>query len=407
MRIGVVGVNFFPERVGIGVYTYDMCRFFVEAGHAVSMIAGFPFYPELRRDPRHAGWWYRTERIDGIRVHRCPIHVPRRWGVGSRIAHELSFAASAVPRLLTVGADVCVVISPPFTAAVPATMVLHARGIPVAVHAQDLQPDAAAKLGMLRDGPMLRALYRAERNLYRRATLVSTLDEAMRATIIEKGVPEEKVVVFPNWVDMSLGSPPDGGSAFRAEHGFDGQFLIVYSGSMGVKQGLELILEVAGLAVGDPSVRFVLIGDGGAREGLEAGARARGLANVSFLPLQPLERFPDVVAASDLSLIPQRPEVRDLVVPSKVLRVMAGGSPIVAAAHPESGLARVLQQSGAGVVVPRTEAAVVWDVIRQLQANPERRRAMGERGRAYAALHFERRTILARYLKQLETITRA
>jgi putative colanic acid biosynthesis glycosyltransferase WcaI len=406
MRIGVVGVNFFPERVGIGVYTYDMCRFFVEAGHEVSMITGFPFYPELRRAPRYTGRRYLTERIDGIAVHRCFIHVPRRWGVGGRIAHELSFAVSVVPRLLTVKADVFVVISPPFAAAVPSAMMVRARGIPLAVHAQDLQPDAAARLGMLPDGPVLRALYRAERYLYRSARLVSTLDESMRARIVEKGVPAQKVVVFPNWVDVPLGRSSDGGGRFRAEHGFDGQFLVVYSGSMGVKQGLELILEVAGLAAGDPRVRFVLIGDGGARDALEEGARQRRLANVSFLPLQPLDRFAGVVAASDLSLIPQRPEVRDLVVPSKVLRVMAGGSPIVAAAHPESGLARVLRQSGAGVVVPLSEAAVVWDMIQGLQANPERRRAMGERGRAYAAQHFERRTVLARYLGQLEAIMR-
>jgi colanic acid biosynthesis glycosyl transferase WcaI len=404
MRVGVVGLNFYPERVGIGVYTHDMCRFFVEAGHDVSVITGFPFYPELRPHLRYAGRLFVTERVDGMTVHRCFVHVPSRWSVSGRIAHEISFALSTFPRLLRLRADVLVAVSPAFVPAVGAAVVAHARRIPLAVHIQDLQPDAAAKLGMVRNRLILNALYRAEDRLYRSATLISALDETMCTTIERKGVPQTKVVVFPNWVDLDLGAPLDRGHAFRKDHGFEDRFLVVYSGSMGVKQGLDLILDVAVLALGEAAIHFVLIGDGAAREGLERVAGDRGLTNVVFLPSQPLERFRAVIAASDLSLIPQRPEVRDLVVPSKVLRLLAGGSPIIAATHPESGLAQLLRQSGAGVVVPGHDPAAVWELIRELKANPERRRVMADRGRAFAAERFGRHAVLGRYLERLEVI---
>ncbi len=402
----MVGVNFYPERVGIGVYTHDMCRFFVQAGHLVSVVTGFPFYPELRLAPGYARRWFVSEHIDGITVHRCFVRVPRRWSVSGRISHELSFALSALPRLLTQRPDVLVVVSPPFAPAVVAALVARARNTPLAVHVQDLQPDAAARLGMLRNAVALRALYGAERYLYRSAALVSALDQSMRARIVEKGVPEEKVAVFPNWVDVPLAASADRGDEFRAEHGLRNRFLVIYSGSMGVKQGLELILDVAAIATEEPNVMFVLIGDGAARWQLEADTRARRLANVMFLPLQPLERFRAVLAASDISLIPQRSAVRDLVVPSKVLRILAAGSPIVAAAHADSGLAQLLRQSRAGVLVPHDDAAALWRAIRGLKADPEQRLAMGERGRAYAAQHFDRQVILKDYLQRLGWIAR-
>src|SRR5207249_11122921 len=139
----------------------------------------------------------------GMPVHRCFVHVPRVWSVRGRLIHELSFALSALPRLATLARpDVLVLVSPPFGPAVVTSMIARLRRIPVAVHVQDLQPDAAANLGMIRNPLALRALYRAERSLYKNAALVSALDEAMCARIVEKGVPQRKVVSFTNWVDV-------------------------------------------------------------------------------------------------------------------------------------------------------------------------------------------------------------
>ena len=403
LKLTVVGLNFHPEQVGIGVYTTDMCRFFVERGHEVTVVTGFPFYPELRPHPAYAGQRFRTESVEGMTVHRCWTVVPRKWTSAARIRQELAFSLAAGAKLsLLPRPDLIVAVAPPLGAAVVAGGVGGLRGVPVAVHVQDLQVDAAAGLGMVRNRLVLRSLGRAERWLYRRAARVTALDESMRAGIVAKGVAPERVGVFPNWVDRWPTPDPAGAAAFRAEHGLTDRFLVVYSGSMGVKHGLQLLLDVAALA--DPDVEVVLIGDGAERRRLEGDARGRGLRNVTFLPLQPVERLAAVLTATDVALIPQRPEVRDRVVPSKLLRLLAGGVPIVAAAHQDSGFAEVLRASGGGEVVPCGEAAAAWQAVRVLRESPDRRANMGRRGRDYVATLFGRDAVLSTYVDTLQGI---
>lgn len=402
MRILVLGLNFYPESVGIGVYTHDMCRYFHEAGNEVEVITGFPFYPELKKHPRYVGRHFMTEMVDGIEVRRCLTHVPREWSTAGRIRHEMSFAISATIRLLTVRRpDILVVVSPAFAPAVMGGFTARMRGVPFAVHVQDLQPDAAIELGLIKNERLAKTLWRAERWLYRNATAVSVLDDTMRRRLLAKGVPADKVAVFPNWVDLTADVPRGDAMRFRARYQLGHRFLVVYSGSMGVKHGLEQILSVARLAESDPNVLFILIGDGAVRGALERQASRLALRNVKFLPLQPVDRFPDVLAATDVAFIPQRPEVSNLVVPSKLLRLLACGSPVVAAADEASGLARLVRDSGGGVVVPPASAHAAWSAIHQIKEDEARRLQMAQRGQRYVGQRFSRERVLGNYLTLL------
>ena len=228
----------------------------------------------------------------------------------------------------------------------------------------------------------------------------------MRARIVEKGVPAAKVAVFPNWVDAAPPNADGSAEGFRAAHGLSDKSLVVYSGSMGVKQGLELVLDVAACALEREDVRFLLAGDGPVRKELASAASRRGLANITFLPPQSDEQYAALLAAADLCLLPQRPEVRSLVMPSKVLRMLAGGVPIVAIADKESGLADVIRRSGGGTVMERRDAPDVWATVRNLIADGEARARMASAGRRYAATHFDRDAVLTAYLDRLLTLTR-
>jgi colanic acid biosynthesis glycosyl transferase WcaI len=404
LKVLVVGLNFYPEQVGIGVYTTDMCRFFADQGLDVTVVTGFPFYPERQPRPEYAGRRFCTEVVEGMTVHRCWTPIPRTWTAGARMMQELAFAAAAGARLASLARpDLMVTVTPPLGAAVVALGLCRLRRVPLAVHVQDLQVDAAAGLRMVRSRWLLRALGRAERWVYKGAALVTALDGAMRTAIVDKGIPPERVHVFPNWVDRWPEPDAPGAAAFRTEHGLENLFLVVYSGSMGVKHGLRLVLDIAALA-DDPTVRFVLIGDGAERKELEREARSRGLQNVTFLPLQPVERMPAVLTATDVAVIPQRPEVRDQVVPSKLLRLLAGGVPILAPSHPDSGLAKVLLASGGGEVGGAGDAPGAWRALVGLKRSAERRREMGQRGRAYAARVFGRDAVLSAYLRGLKAL---
>jgi colanic acid biosynthesis glycosyl transferase WcaI len=268
--------------------------------------------------------------------------------------------------------------------------------IPYVFHVADLQPDAALDLGMLPAGLLANLLYRIERLAYDRASVVSTLTEGMRTKILAKGITANKVCLFSDWADPRLFDIPIGGddSDVRRRFGFEGQFLIVHAGNMGVKQGLDVVLGAAERLRAVSDMTFLLIGDGAVRAELQASAEARGLSNVKFLPLQQRPVFHDLLGAADICLVTQQRVVAEVVFPSKVVTLMAAGRPIVASVNPSSEVARVLIEAGGGVVVEAEEPSALADAVLSLRLEGDRRREMSARGRAYARRRWDKAAIV-------------
>jgi colanic acid biosynthesis glycosyl transferase WcaI len=279
--------------------------------------------------------------------------------------------------------------------------------IPYVFHVADLQPDAAVDLGMLRSGQTINLLYKLERLAYRKASLVSTLTPAMRRKIILKGISPEKVVVCSDWAEPALFSlaSEERAQRFRHLHGVQDRFLVVHAGNMGVKQSLEVVLDAAEHARrGHPQLLFLLVGDGAMRSKLEQSARRRKLENVRFLPILDREPFRDLLAASDVCLVTQQKSVADIVFPSKVLTLLSAGRPVVASLSGGSEVARVVNESGAGIVARPEDPAVLCDAVLDLYDHPEKRAVMGASGRAYARNQWDRDRILSRFEEQLEEV---
>jgi colanic acid biosynthesis glycosyl transferase WcaI len=249
---------------------------------------------------------------------------------------------------------------------------------------------------MLPSGRLIECLYAVERLAYRYAALISTLNEAMRRRIVSKGIPPEKVTLFSAWADPSLFAVPltRGGEAFRRAFGLGDRFLVVHSGNMGVKQGLEVVLGAAERSRDCPEITYLLVGDGAMRPTLEAQAKALGLSNIRFLPLQPREVFLDMLATADVCLVTQQRTVADIVFPSKVVTLLAAGRPVVASLSPSSQVATVVTEAGAGVVVKPENPQALLDAILALQRDSKDFIAMGERGRAYAREHWDCERVL-------------
>ena len=183
----------------------------------------------------------------------------------------------------------------------------------------DLQPDAAAELGMLGDGMLMRSLYRLEKFAYDQAALVSTLTEGMRRRIMEKSIAPDKVKLFAARADSALLQlrRGTGGETFRRTHGLEGKFVVLYTGNMGVKQGLDVILSAAKLYQDRLEILYLFAGDGAVRKDTESRAAALHLANVKFLPVQPQEQLFQMLTAADVCLITQQRTVADIVFPSR------------------------------------------------------------------------------------------
>jgi len=341
MKILIYGVNYAPELTGIGKYSGEMAEWLAAQGHEVRVVTAPPYYPEWSVGEGYSAASFKREEIAGVGVWRCPLYVPEQPSGLKRILHLASFALSSLPvmiRQMFWKPDVVVVIEPPLFCAPTAWLTSRLSGAKCWLHVQDFEVDAAFDLGIIRFAWMKRVVSSIERWLMARFDVVSTISNSMLNRLQEKGV--ESPVLFPNWADLSrIRFDEAGRVSFRAEQGIsDKETLCLYSGNIAVKQGLEILLDVA---VQMLDCRFVICGDGVSRQELQSKAEALGLKNMVFLPLQPLEQLSAMLSAADIHLVIQKGGAADLVMPSKLTNILAVGGVAIATAEPESELGRL------------------------------------------------------------------
>ncbi|RMD59058.1 colanic acid biosynthesis glycosyltransferase WcaI [Candidatus Parcubacteria bacterium] len=395
MRFLVVGINFHPELTGIGKYTGEMAAYLAAIGHEVRVVAGPPYYPWWQVQPPYRWWRYCRETWRGVEVWRSPLWVPRRVSGFKRVLHLASFALFSAPLVLAQvfwKPDVVMVVAPALSAAPIAWLVARLSGAKAWLHIQDFEVDAALELGIL-PGSMAGWLRASERTLLRRFDVVSSISGRMCERLHLKGVEPERIVFFPNWVDTRAIHPLNHVSPLRKEWGIpEDTVVVLYSGNMGEKQGLEILVEAASRLQAEPNLLFVLCGEGAARERLQT--QAKGLRNVIFKPLQPAERLNDLLNLADIHVLPQRADAADLVMPSKLTGMLASGRAVVATAEPDTEVGRVVGQ--VGILVPPGDVEGLVQAIRDLAHDPRRRAALGARGRRYAEHHLDKQQVLDR-----------
>ncbi len=405
MRVLVWGINYAPEVTGIAPCNVALCEHLRAAGHDAHMLTTFAYYPSWTRRPEDAGRWYRTDAMNGVPVHRCWHYVPKKVSSLKRIVHEGSFVATSFLRALTLGRfDAAVVVSPPLLLGAAAWLLRVWRGVPCVFHVQDLQPDAAVGLGMLKPNAFTRLLYRLEAFAYAKAARVSGISQGMLRAFAAKGVPVEKRVYFPNGARLAPVDtlPPAG--RWRARHGFaPDDFLAVYSGNLGMKQGLEILLAAAPL-VANRRVKIVVCGQGAAGERLREGIARANLPNLTLLPLQDDTAYREMMADTDVALITQQAGTGQYFFPSKLLSALACARPVLAVADADSELALALAEGQFGLLAPCGEAAALAGALDRAAAlDGTALRALGQAGRQYVE-RFEWAAVLADFERTLRTL---
>jgi colanic acid biosynthesis glycosyl transferase WcaI len=222
-------------------------------------------------------------------------------------------------------------ILPPLPLGISAWAVARITGARLVVNIQDIYPDIAVALGMLRNVSSIRFFERMERWIYRAADRVVVISEGFRQNLLRKGVRAEKVVVVPNWADPEAIQPSIPDNAFRREHSRPGEFVVLYSGGLSHNSHLQPVLEAARRLLDEP-FRFLIAGEGVHKERLMQWAHEHDLRNLTFLPFQPLERYAEALAAADATVVTLHPAATFASVPSKVYKQMAAARPIVAIA---------------------------------------------------------------------------
>ena len=400
MRIIVWGINYAPEFTGIAPHSVALCEFLHSQGHDVEMVTAFPYYPTWKKSPPDRGVLYRNELINGVPIHRCWQFVPLRVSALKRIFHEGSFVFTSVLRALSLKrADVYVAVSPPLLLGVAAWIVGKIKGAPFVFHVQDMQPDAAIGLGMLKANWFTKALYALEAFNYRNAARVSGITQGMLKAFRSKGVADSKLIYFPNAIALEDTSGPARG-AFRARYGFAGEeFLAIYAGNLGVKQGLDVLLETAPLLC-DRRIRIVICGDGAQREALAQRIKESNLPNVSMLPLQVGWDYRALLVDADVCFITQQAGSGNSFFPSKLLGLLAESKPVVTVAAPECELALAVNEGQFGVNVPPGRTGDLATLLDQLAADPAQLASFGAAGRKYVE-QFEKQRVFENFMREL------
>lgn len=404
LKVLIYGINFAPELTGIGKYTGEMAAWLAKQGVLVRVVTAPPYYPEWKVGVGYSCWKYTREIWQNVFITRCPIYVPSRVTGVKRVLHLASFGATSLPALLASGCgrpDVIVAIEPTFFSVPQALMMARLCGAKAWLHVQDFELDACLQLGLLPNGLPLKIAMEIERRVIRGFDVVSSISGKMMERLLQKGVQGQKTYRLNNWVDTEQVYPLDGPSPLREEFGIPvGTRVALYSGNMGKKQGLESIITAARLLSNHP-IRFVLCGTGATRD--ELVAKAEGLKNVQFMPLQPLERLNDLLNLADIHLLPQRPDVEDLVMPSKLTGILASGGLAVATAKPDTELAHTVDSAGGFVVAPGDDAAFAQGILRALE-DSDQFVAKRHQARNFAMRNMAREAILSQFLDKLKTV---
>ena len=406
MKVLIYGLNYSPEPVGIGKYSGELAPWMASRGHQLRFITAPPYFPAWRVFPGFRNR-YCLEQRDEVRVRRCPLWVPRRPNGLTRLLHLASFALSSLGPLLLQRAwcpDVVITIAPSFFCAPGALLLarLSSRRTISWLHIQDFELDAAFELGLLK-GRLLRSIAETwERRILNRFDRVSTISTAMLHRLGSKGVDSKSLVLLPNWVDLDVIRPQQ--ATARLENPYrrelditSDQLVLMYSGSMNKKQGLDLLVDVIHQLADLPQLVWILAGDGPTKSGLIAATE--GLSQVRHMPLQPMKRLNDWLNLADIHLLPQKAEAADLVLPSKLLGILASGRPVVACSPEGSELSALVKYAGA--CVPPGDVNSFAAALRELIISPERRSHAGYQARLLVEERFGIESVLCRFEQQL------
>jgi len=333
VKILIFSLNYAPELTATGKYTGEMAAWFAGRGHEVHAIVGLPHYPQWELQPGYSATEWKREKIGEVLVDRVPHYIPCKQNVtaGSRIRMDFSFIfKSARYWIRNLFAreryDVVIVICPPlFTSVFPMIYRLFRR-VPWVIHLQDIQVDMAINLGLIKNRVLKRFLYWIEKRILNSAQMISTISHSMAGRLSTKTTANREIRLTPNWATKSIFENRGGGPAFRRDMGIPAdKFVVMYSGNLGRKQGLEVIIDAAKALADNPDIYFVIAGDGVAKMDIMQRAKEKRLDNMLFLPVQGDALLADMLQAADVHLVVQKYGTADSVLPSKLTNIMASG----------------------------------------------------------------------------------
>ena len=386
MRILIYSYNYYPEPIGIAPLMTELAEGLSKRGHQVRVITAMPNYPEREIYEAYRGKWYLNEYKNNVQIQRSYIWIRPQPNLLDRVLLDASFVVTSfLPALFGWRPDVILSTSPSLPVCVPAALLGWLRACPVVLNLQDILPEAAIHVGLLKNKLLIKVFTALEQFAYHTASKISVIADEFVENLLSKGVAPDKIEQIPNWVDVNFIRPSSQkNNSFRAAHNLNGKFVVLYSGNIGLTQGLETVIKAASGLRHIQDIAFVIVGESKGLQRLQKYCLKCGADNGLLLPLQPRKQLPQMLAAADVGLIVQKQNVVSFNMPSKIQLLLASGRALVASV-PESGTAaKAVRQSGGGVIVPPEDPKALATAILDLYKHPEKVKELGVNSRQYA-----------------------
>ncbi len=437
MKVLLINQHFHPEVASSGQIMTELCQDLADSGYQVTVLTGRASYraledqeiTELKKIRSPARDWkpiagtvlgslgrllpHRYLELDkdfGVDIIRTYTYSPRlNEGKGRLIQRAIQyisfFLTSFLAALLMPRHDVVIYLStPPLLNGVTAVALKWLKGSKLIYNIQDLYPDVAVKLGAVRNRAIIGICNVVERELYKHTDALVPVGEKIAKRLREKEVPSHKITTIPNWMDTDLVRPLGKDTNFSRQHGLTDKFVVMYSGNMGLSQGLETVLTCAENTEKDDIV-YMMIGGGASKEYLVTVAEELTLNNVIFLPYQPKEKLSESLSAADVHLVPLKRGLSDYSLPSKVYGIMAGAKPIIASVDGDSEIAYMVKRAKCGLVVEPENPHALENAVMTLYNDRNKLSLLGKNGRAYLEKTNTRAVCTSKYMELIREIT--
>lgn len=403
-KITLIGINIYPEDTAIGLYSTQMSEFLQKQGHKVTVVAGFPYYPQwkIKKEYSKKPTFYKEE-VKGVTILRYKQYVPKKPNFINRVLHLMDFTIGSYFNLRKIKQTDVIIVIVPFTSTILLGWLLKRRTkAKLWVHIQDFEFDAALQSGISENkgnvikGMVFKFLFWIEKYLLSKADVASTISNIMVEKLKTKT--EVRIEYFPNWVDSKKIDPE---SYDVHPYMKTLKFKILYSGNIGDKQDWEFFIELVEKLNGE-NMEIIVVGDGAKREWLCHKITEHSI--VKYFPPVPFEQLSNLLCSADLHILFQKKNVIDTVMPSKLLGMMASGRPSIVIGNMKSEVRTVLLESKGGIYESNYNLNKILDEIEKLANNKNIAQEMGLNARNYVMDNFEKDKILSSLNNKIDVL---
>ena len=389
MEILIVADVYPPEVSSASHLIKELADGLKKRGHKITVATSYPrHYLAEGQKENNFSVFSDENGVDVIRIKTLPLHKVNFIirGISQLILPFLFF--SKIKKFVKEKIDVVIVYSPPLPMGLVGKIVKRRYGARFILNIQDLFPQNAIDLGILKGWkhkPAVWIFEWIEKIVYKNADKITFHSDGGRRFLIKKkNVPENKIITLQNWIDIEPYRNLTKNISFRKKYGLEGKFIFLFAGILGPAQGLELLVEVARKIPDLKDVIFLLVGDGMEKEKIEKLIKEYGLTNILIKPFVSKEEYPYLVKDSDVGLVCLSEKNKTPFVPGKFLGYMAASLPIIAFLNKESDGFGLIEKTKCGYAVESGDLRGAVDIIRRVYNEKKNLKRMGENGFKYA-----------------------